>query len=112
MKVFLTGHLGYIGPHLVELLKQNGHEVTGCDIRLFPECQVGEVVAPDRELIKDLRTLTIEDLEGYDAVMHLAAISNDPMGNINAGITYSINKDGSIRLAELAKKAGVKRFLL
>lgn len=111
MKVFLTGHLGYIGPHLVELLKQNGHEVTGCDIRLFPECQVGEVVAPDRELIKDLRMLTIEDLEGYDAVMHLAAISNDPMGNINAGITYSINKDGSIRLAELAKQAGVKRFL-
>lgn len=111
MKVFVTGHRGYIGPHLIELLKKNGHEVTGCDIGLFPECQVVDVVRPDHELSKDLRQLTAKELEGYDAVMHLAAISNDPMGNINAAITYSINKDGSIRLAELAKEAGVKRFL-
>lgn len=111
MKVFVTGHRGYIGPHLIELLKRNGHQVTACDIGLFPECQVAEVVAPDMELTKDLRKLTVKDLEGFDAVMHLAAISNDPMGNINAEITYSINRDGSIRLAELAKQAGVKRFL-
>ena len=111
MKIFVTGHRGYIGPHLVELLKSNGHEVTGCDIGLFPECQISAVVSPDKELTMDLRKLTVQDLTEYDAVMHLAAISNDPMGNVNADITYSINKDGSIRLAELAKQAGVKKFL-
>jgi nucleoside-diphosphate-sugar epimerase len=111
MKIFVTGHKGYIGPHLIELLKENGHQVTACDIGLFPECQIEEVVPPDTELLKDLRSLTVRDLEGHDAIMHLAAISNDPMGNINAEITYSINKDGSRRLAELAKEAGVSRFL-
>lgn len=111
MKIFVTGHKGYIGPHLVELLKLHGHQVTACDIGLFPECQIDDVVKPDKELDIDLRAVTARDLEGYDAIMHLAAISNDPMGNINAAITYSINKDGSIRLAELAKQAGVKRFL-
>jgi nucleoside-diphosphate-sugar epimerase len=111
MKVFVTGHQGYIGPHLIELLKANGHQVAACDIGLFPESQISEVVAPDVELKKDIRDVTVKDLEGFDAVLHLAAISNDPMGNINPDITYSINKDGSIRLAELAKQAGVRRFL-
>jgi nucleoside-diphosphate-sugar epimerase len=111
MKVFVTGHQGYIGPHLIELLKANGYEVTACDIGLFPESRISEVVAPDVELKKDIRHITVKDLEGFDAVLHLAAISNDPMGNINPDITYSINKDGSIRLAELAKQAGVRRFL-
>jgi nucleoside-diphosphate-sugar epimerase len=111
MKIFVTGHKGYIGPHLVQLLKANGHQVTACDIGLFPECQIADVVSPDTEVTKDLRSLTARDLEGHDAVMHLAAISNDPMGNVDAAITYSINKDGSRRLAELAKEAGVPRFL-
>lgn len=111
MKVFVTGHNGYIGPHLVELLKANGHHVVACDIDLFLESQIDKTVPPDITLKKDLRNLMVKDLEGFDCVMHLAAISNDPMGNINPDITYSINKYGSIRLAELAKQAGVKRFL-
>lgn len=111
MKVFVTGHNGYIGPHLVELLKIHGHEVTGCDIDLFLESKIADTVRPDKELLQDLRTLTPKHLEGYDCIMHLAAISNDPMGNINPEITYSINKEGSIRLAKMAKQAGVSRFL-
>lgn len=111
MNVFVTGHRGYIGPHLVELLKAAGHRVTGCDINLFLESQIADVVAPDVALLKDLRDLTAEDLAGHDCVMHLAAISNDPMGNLDPNITYSINKEGSIRLAHLAKQAGVRRFL-
>lgn len=111
MKVFVTGHLGYIGVHLVELLKANGHSVTGCDINLFAECEWEPFVKPDNELIKDTRHLTVEDLQGHDCVMDLAAISNDPMGDLNPDITYSINRDASIQTAKLAKKAGVPRYL-
>jgi nucleoside-diphosphate-sugar epimerase len=111
MKVFVTGHKGYIGPHLISLLKKQGHTVTGCDICLFEESKVEEVTQPDTELIKDIRDITITDLKGHDCLIHLAAISNDPMGDINPEITYSINKDGSINLAKLSKEAGIKRFL-
>lgn len=111
MKVFVTGHRGYIGTHLVELLKAAGHSVTGCDLRLFEGCQWEPLPAADRELVKDVRELTAADLDGHDCVMHLAAISNDPMGDINPEITYQINRDGSIQLARLAKQAGVGRYL-
>lgn len=111
MKVFVTGHKGYIGVHLVDLLKQAGHTVTGCDLGLFDGCSWEEVVPADRELVKDVRNITLADLTGHDCVMHLAAISNDPMGEVNAGATYAINRDASVRLAELAKKAGVPRYL-
>jgi nucleoside-diphosphate-sugar epimerase len=111
MKVLVTGHNGYIGAHLVPLLKANGHFVIGNDINLFGGCEWETLTKPDLELIKDIRQLTKEDLKGVDCVMHLAAISNDPMGDLNPNITYEINKDGSIRLAELAKEAGVSRFL-
>lgn len=111
MKVFVTGHKGYIGPHLINLLKKQGHTVTGCDICLFEESEVEEVIQPDAELIKDIRDITINDLKGHDCLIHLAAISNDPMGDINPEITYSINKNGSINLAKLSKEAGIKRFL-
>jgi len=111
VKVFITGHRGYIGVHLVDLLKRAGHQVTGCDIRLFDGCGWEPLPAADKELIKDVRELTVADLDGYDCVMHLAAISNDPMGDINPEITYGINRDASIRLAGLAKKAGIERFL-
>jgi nucleoside-diphosphate-sugar epimerase len=111
MKVFVTGHKGYIGPHLVELLKAEGHQVTGCDVDLFRGTAWAPCVPPDRELIRDVRSLTAQDLAGHDVVMHLAALSNDPMGELDASLTFSINRDASIRIATLAKEAGVPRFL-
>jgi nucleoside-diphosphate-sugar epimerase len=111
MKVFVTGHRGYIGAHLVELLQDLGHNVTGCDIGLFDGCQWAPLRQPERELSVDVRKLSVEDLAGHDCVMHLAAISNDPMGELKPQLTYNINRDASIRLAELAKAAKVPRFL-
>ena len=111
MKIFVTGHRGYIGTHLVELLKAAGHTVTGCDLGLFDGCEWEEPVRPDTELIKDVRQLTEADVEGHDVICHLAAISNDPMGDLNPQITFSVNRDASIALAKLAKSAGVGRYL-
>jgi len=111
MNVFATGHRGYIGAHLVDVLKQEGHTVVGCDLNLFEGCNWEPIVEPDRELIKDIREVDVRDLDGCDCVMHLAAISNDPMGEMNAQITFDVNRDASIRLAQLAKRAGVPRFL-
>jgi nucleoside-diphosphate-sugar epimerase len=111
MRVFVTGHQGYIGAHLTDLLKAAGHRVTGCDLNLFDGCAWDRVVPADVDLKKDIRALTPRDLEGHDAVMHLAALSNDPMGEINQQLTYDINRDASIQLAKLAKQAGVPRFL-
>lgn len=111
MKIFITGHKGYIGAHLVDLLKQAGHSVTGCDVGLFDGCAWERTVPADRDLRKDVRDIIIDDLAGHDCVMHLAAISNDPMGEVNADATYAINRDASIRIAQLAKKASVPRYL-
>lgn len=111
MKVFVTGHKGFIGAHLVDLLKQHGHSVTGCDVGLFDGCGWEPVVDPDRELRKDVRDLTVRDLSDHDCIMHLAALSNDPMGDIDAEATFSINRDASIQIARLAKTAGVPRYL-
>lgn len=111
MRVFVTGHKGYIGSHLVDVLKQAGHHVTGCDLGLFEGNHWESIASPDKDLVKDVRDVTVYELEGYDCVMHLAALSNDPMGEINAQLTYDINRDASIRLARLAKQAGVPRFL-
>src|SRR5437868_3082331 len=111
MKIFATGHRGYIGAHLVDVLKQAGHTVIGCDLGLFEGCHWDPVVAPDRELIQDIRQVEVRDLDGCDCVMHLAALSNDPMGALDAQLTFAINREASIRLAALAKRAGVPRFL-
>jgi len=111
MKVFVTGHRGYIGAHLVDLLKQAGHTVTGCDLGLFDGCAWERAVSADRDLRMDVRDVTVDDLTGHDCVMHLAAISNDPMGEVDAAATYAINRDASIRIAQFAKKAGVPRYL-
>ena len=111
MNVFVTGHKGYIGVHLVELLEQAGHAVTGCDLGLFDGCEWEPPVSPDRELVKDVRDLTERDLDGHDAVCHLAALSNDPMGELDSQLTESVNRDASIHAARIAKAAGVGRYL-
>ena len=110
-KIFVTGNEGYIGVHLVELLKKAGYKVTGCDLGLFRGCEWENYIKPDYVLEKDIRDITVEELRGHDCVMHLAAISNDPMGDIDPSITYKINREGSISLAAKAKQAGVPRFL-
>jgi nucleoside-diphosphate-sugar epimerase len=92
------------------LLKQRGHSVTGVDLDLFAGCAWEPCAAADRELITDVRALDPRVLEGHDAVCHLAAISNDPMGDLDEALTLSVNRDASIRLARLCKRAGVPRF--
>lgn len=111
MKVFVTGHKGYIGAHLIEVLKESGHHVVGCDIDYFHGCNWEGLTQPDGEIIGDYLNLQLSDLEGFDCVMHLAAISNDPMGELDEQLTYKTNRDGSIRLAKLAKEAGVSRYM-
>ena len=111
MDVLVTGHRGYIGVQLVDVLQRAGHRVTGCDAGLFDGCEWEPFATPERELRKDVRQLELDDVRGHDCVMHLAAISNDPMGEVDVDVTLSVNRDASIRLAELAKEAGVPRWL-
>jgi nucleoside-diphosphate-sugar epimerase len=111
MNVLVTGHNGYIGAHLVDLLKQAGHRVTGCDLGLYAGCEWRRPVRPDVEWVRDVRWLRERDLDGVDAICHLAAISNDPMGEVDPPITLNVNRDGSIALARAARRAGVPRFL-
>jgi len=111
MKVLVTGHRGYIGVEMVSVLSKAGHEVVGLDTGFFNGCDFR--AAPDEvpELVVDLRDVTEEQLKGFDAVAHLGALSNDPLGNINPDLTYDINLHASVRLARAAKAAGVRRFL-
>jgi nucleoside-diphosphate-sugar epimerase len=111
MRILLTGHKGYIGAVAGPMLHAAGYEVVGLDTDLFEGCDFGEVTQEIPEIRKDLRDLTKADLEGFDAVVHLAALSNDPLGNLDSALTYSINHLASVRLAELAKAAGTKRFV-
>jgi nucleoside-diphosphate-sugar epimerase len=114
MKVLVTGHLGYIGTVMVPMLLAAGHAVEGCDTNLYERCtyEPGGAIIAVPNLGKDVRDLTERDLDGFDAVLHLAALSNDPLSDLNPAVTYSINHRGSVRLARLAKQAGVGRFLL
>ena len=111
MKVFVTGHRGYIGAHLVQLLKLEGHYVIGCDLYLYASSRRGALTEPDLDLCLDIRTISPKQLAGCDCVMHLAAISNDPMGELDPKLTEEINIGGTMHLARAAKKAGVPRFL-
>ncbi|MBV9340378.1 MAG: SDR family oxidoreductase [Acidobacteria bacterium] len=111
MRILLTGHNGYIGEVAGPLLRSAGHEVIGLDIDLFAGCDFGQLPDRVREIRKDIRDATKADLEGYDAVVHLAALSNDPLGSLDSDLTYRINHQATVRLAELAKAAGVKRFV-
>ena len=111
MRVLLTGHKGYIGTVLAPMLLDAGHEVHGLDSDIFSRCTFGDDPKAIPETIKDIRDITIDDVKGFDAVLHLAGLSNDPLGDLNAELTYEINHKASVRLAELAKEAGVKRFI-
>jgi nucleoside-diphosphate-sugar epimerase len=111
MKILVTGHNGYIGSQLVPLLKEEGIDVTGVDLNLFGGCNWEPLERPDHELIKDFRDLTIDEMKGHDCIIHLAAISNDPMGDLNPELTYSVNLHGSVNLAKKAVEAKVPRFL-
>src|ERR1700734_1769177 len=111
MRILLTGHKGYIGAVAGPVLQAAGHEVVGLDTDLFAGCEFGSIAEEIPEIRKDLRALTKSDVEGFDAVVHFAALSNDPLGNLNAVLTYDINHRASVRLAELAKEAGVGRFV-
>jgi nucleoside-diphosphate-sugar epimerase len=113
MKVVVTGHLGYIGTVMIPMLRAAGHEVTGYDSDLYRRCTyaVGGTIMNVPAIIKDVRDATESDFAGQDAVIHLAGLSNDPLGDLNSELTYDINHHGSVRLAQLAKSAGVRRFL-
>jgi len=113
MKVLVTGHLGYVGTVMVPALRAAGHDVTGYDSDLYRRCtySAGGAITDVPAFRSDMRDADAADLRGFDAVIHLAALSNDPLGNINPDLTYSINHRASVALAEAAKAAGVGRFL-
>jgi nucleoside-diphosphate-sugar epimerase len=110
-RVLLTGNEGFIGSVMGPLFKEAGYDVVGLDTGYYRDCNL---IEPDRSIptiSKDIRDLTVDDVRGFDAVVHLAALSNDPIGNLDAGWTADINDRGSVRLAELSREAGVRRFL-
>jgi len=111
MRVLVTGHLGYIGAVLTPRLVALGHEVHGLDSGLYEGCDFGSAPVPIPSLALDVRDVETRHLAGFDAVIHLAALSNDPLGDINPELTYDINYRASVRLASCAKEAGVGRFL-
>jgi nucleoside-diphosphate-sugar epimerase len=111
MKVLVTGHHGYIGSVMVPLLLETGHEVVGLDTDLYEACGFGEGRREVASVRLDLRDVEPRHLEGFEAVVHLAALSNDPLGDLDPQLTYDINHGASVRLARAARDAGVERFL-
>lgn len=111
MKVLVTGHDGYIGTVLIPMLARAGHDAWGLDSYLFRACGYGPPPEPVRSLAIDVRDIEPAQLLGFDAVIHLASISNDPLGDLDPSCTHDVNVLGTIRLAEAAKAAGVPRFL-
>lgn len=114
MKVMVTGHQGYIGSVMVPMLLRAGHSVTGYDSDLYRRCRfaAGGNQAPVPSIQKDVRDVQPRELEGFDAVIHLAALSNDPLSDLDPDVTFEINHKGSVRFAKAAKEAGVSRFML
>jgi nucleoside-diphosphate-sugar epimerase len=111
MRILLTGHHGYIGSVVGPMLHEAGHEVVGLDTFYYGGCDFGEYELPFEERHADIRDVTSEDLEGFEAVVHLAALSNDPLGDLDRELTYDINLRGTLHLAEQAKQAGSERFV-
>ena len=111
MKVLVTGDQGYIGSVLVKILHEKGYEVSGLDVGYFEENKLEKCLEGYSRSSKDVRDIVLQDLEGLDAIIHLAGLSNDPLGEFTPSLTHEINTNASIKLAELAKKAGVSRFI-
>ncbi len=113
MKILLTGHLGYIGTVMAPALLAAGHEVVGLDTDLYSACTFpgAPPPVPIPAIAKDVRDVTAAELEGFEAVIHLAALSNDPVADLNPEMTFDINHLASVRLAQLARQAGARRFL-
>jgi nucleoside-diphosphate-sugar epimerase len=111
LRILVTGHNGYIGSVLAPSLEEAGHNVVGLDSDLFAPCKFGQNGHEVKALRRDVRDVETEDLAGFDAVIHLAAVCNDPVGDLNPQATYDINHVASVRVAEKAKAAGVERFL-
>lgn len=112
-RVLVTGHKGYIGTVLVPMMLEEGYEVVGLDTDLYAASTFGDpsAIIEVPEIRKDLREVTVDDLRGIDAVLHLAGLSNDPLGHLNPDLTYDINHHASVNLAKNAKAAGVERYV-
>lgn len=110
MRILVTGNLGYIGSVLTEVLKLE-YEVTGYDIGFFKDSALTKTVELDKQIYKDIRDISEKDIEGVDYIIHLAALSNDPLGELNPDLTKEINFEATKKLALLAKKVGVKRLI-
>ena len=111
MHILVTGNLGYIGSVLTTELAAGGHDVSGLDTGYFRDCLLADAPAPARQIVKDIRDVEEADFRGIDGVIHLAALSNDPLGEFDPSLTDAINLGGTVRAAELAKRAGVRRFV-
>jgi nucleoside-diphosphate-sugar epimerase len=111
MRVLVTGNLGYIGTVLSQDLSARGYSVQGLDAGFFQHCLIGPAPADPPTLFKDVRDIEAVDVDGCDAVVHLAALSNDPLGELSPNLTEEINRDATIRSAEVARNSGVKRFI-
>jgi nucleoside-diphosphate-sugar epimerase len=111
MRVLITGHLGYIGTVMVPMFLSESHDVVGLDSDLYRSCTFGDGLVEVPSIRKDVRDVEMDDLKGVEAVCHLAGLSNDPLGDFNPELTYEINHKASVRLAALAKEAGVRRYV-
>lgn len=111
MKVLVTGHRGYVGALLTPMLTASGHDPVGLDADFYAACDFGDAPVPAPDRIADVRDATPDDLVGFDAVVHLAGLSNDPLGHIDPALTREINTEATVRLAKAAKDAGVPRFI-
>ena len=111
MRVLVTGHHGYIGSVLTPIVRSAGHDVVGLDTFFYEGCDLGSSRPWDSAMRDDIRDTDVAALEGFDAVVHFAALSNDPLGDLNPDWTFQINFDGTVRLARAAREAGVHRFI-